>query len=284
MLWAVFAGLSATIEVFKDGVAKHTSNKHSSVVLAWSFFLIAIPLFAVPYMLFPPETIHSQFWWALAARTLLDGTALILFFQAIRSSDISVTIPMISFTPVFLLLTSPLIGEIIPPLGMLGVSLVVLGAYVTHSMRAGGVLEPLKAMISEKGPRLMLIVALLWTGSSTFHRIGIDASNAFAWNFFGSLALILALLPLVILKRNRLRGTLRSGWWLLAGGAAYALGDTFLMLAITHGTVAYSIAIKRLSILGSVLMGGWLFKEVGLGRRLTGASVMVLGAIVILIA
>ena len=284
MLWAVFAGLAAVIETSKDGIIKHISSKHSSVVLAWSFFLIAIPLFAIPYVLFPPQVIQTHFWWALVARTVLDGAALILFFKAVRASDLSITIPMISFTPVFLLFTSPLIGEVIPPLGVLGVCLVVIGAYVTHSGRAGGVFEPLKAMVSEPGPRLMLGVAILWTGSSTFHRIGIDAANAFAWNFFGSIALVLALLPFVIMRRKTVRATFKSGRWLLAGGIAYAAGDTALMLAITHGTVAYSIAIKRLSILGSVLLGGWVFKELGLARRLVGAGVMVSGAIVILVA
>jgi len=284
LLWALYAVSAAVIESLKDGISKHVTSKHSSVILAWSFFLVAIPLFAIPYFLWPPESIAPSFWWALLARTLLDGSALILFFKAIRASDLSITIPMISFTPVFLLFTSPLIGEVIPPLGVLGVCLVVLGAYVARSSKAQGVLAPFKAMLTEPGPRLMLAVAVLWTGSSTFHRIGIDAANAFAWNFFGAIAMVIALLPVVVMRRTQAKGLWTSKWWIIGGGVAYAVGDTALMLAISLSTVAYSIALKRMSILGSVVIGGLVFKEQGIKQRLLGAAVMVLGAVVILLA
>lgn len=270
------------MDSIRDVVAKQISTKHGSVILAWSFFLIAIPIFAIPYLLFPPEAIQSQFWWALAARTCTDAAALILFFHALRTSDLSVAIPMISFTPAFLLLTSPLIGEIIPPAGILGVCLIVIGAYVTLSTAETGVWSPIRALVTHKGPRLMLVVALLWTASSTLHRVGIDASNAFTWNFFGAIAIALVLLPLVLARTTQHR-TPDDFWWIIAGGAAYAAGDTFLMLALTHGNVAYTMALKRLSILGSVLIGGLLLKEINLTRHLVGASVMVLGAIVILL-
>lgn len=48
-------------------------------------------------------------YWALLAGGSLNAVCLLLYTRAIRMSELSVTIPMITFTPMFLLLNSPVI-------------------------------------------------------------------------------------------------------------------------------------------------------------------------------
>lgn len=52
------------------------------------------------------------------------------------------------------------------------------------------------------------------------------------------------------------------------------------MLALKSGQVVYVMSIKRTSILISIGLGAMILKEGGIKERLTGATVMVSGAIV----
>jgi hypothetical protein len=63
------------------------------------------------------------------------------------------------------------------------------------------------------------------------------------------------------------------------------LGETVAInLAYTVQIVPYVIAVKRLSILVSVLMGGLIFGEEGLRFRVPGALIMLGGVAAIVLA
>ena len=59
--------------------------------------------------------------------------ALLIFFKALKKLDLSLAIPLLSFTPIFMLLSSfILLGEFPSLLGILGMILVVSGIYVLN--------------------------------------------------------------------------------------------------------------------------------------------------------
>lgn len=55
----------------------------------------------------------------------------------------------------------------------------------------------------------------------------------------------------------------------------------FHMIAVSMTLVAYAIAIKRTSILFTVLWGALLFKEKNFKERLIGAAIMLAGVLLI---
>jgi uncharacterized membrane protein len=61
----------------------------------------------------------------------------------------------------------------------------------------------------------------------------------------------------------------------------FALELIFQMIAIQTAIVAYVISIKFTSIIISVLFGYFMFKETRIRERLLGASVMLLGILLI---
>jgi len=64
--------------------------------------------------------------------------------QAIRSSPLALTLPYLAFTPVFVALTGLLVlGERIPPRGLAGIGLVVLGAWMLNLDALKRVCRPL---------------------------------------------------------------------------------------------------------------------------------------------
>ena len=56
------------------------------------------------------------------------------------------------------------------------------------------------------------------------------------------------------------------------------------MTAISLTLVTYVIAIKRTSVIMSVLWGAIIFKEKGIKERLVGAVIMVLGVVLIVLS
>lgn len=130
----------------------------------------------------------------------------------------------------------------------------------------------------------MLLVAFLWSISANVDKIGIQSSDPFFWALVVNAAVALVLTPWGWRrwKCHATRGTRRKcALW--AVGACGGLTSVCQMLAITLGPVPYVIAVKRTSTLFSVVWGCWLFKEEGFRERLTGAGVMLMGAVLLMI-
>jgi hypothetical protein len=66
-------------------------------------------------------------------------------------------------------------------------------------------------------------------------------------------------------------------------GVFVAIEASSINIAYTLQIVPYVIAIKRLSIIFVVLYGTMVFSEHEIGKRLTGAALMVTGALIILL-
>ena len=73
-----------------------------------------------------------------------------------------------------------------------------------------------------------------------------------------------------------------GAWW--AVGLSQAVMVLSHMWAINLITAAYMIAVKRTSLVFSVIYGKFIFREKEIAQRLAGASLMVLGVGLILIA
>ncbi|MEJ2698610.1 MAG: EamA family transporter [Desulfuromonadales bacterium] len=284
MIWVLFAFLTAFFESSKDVLGKRRLRDTDEYVVAWAWRFFALP-FLLPILIFTGiPNLGPDFWWALLAGGSLNIVAAVLYMKAIKVSDLSLTVPMVAFTPLFLLLTSPLmVGEIPGPLGAVGIALIVAGSYLMKVRESThGLLAPFRALLVEKGPRLMLSVALIWSVTANLDKIGLRNSSPLFWAAVINLFIALAMCPLALWRLRRegrlLPSRLRG---LFAIGAAGGLGTLCQMTAISIAMVPLVIAIKRTSIVMSVLWGHFLFRETGLKERLLGVALMVLGALLI---
>jgi drug/metabolite transporter (DMT)-like permease len=162
--------------------------------------------------------------------------------------------------------------------------LIVAGAY---RLKAGeskaGLLAPLRALLAERGPRLMLLVAFIWSVSANFDKIGARNSSPLLWATALNMFIAAALLPLVLHRRRgkRLLPDGLKGLFLI--GTAGGLGSICQMTAITLTLVPYVIAIKRTSILMSSLWGHLRLGETGLRERLPATLMMSVGVALLII-
>ncbi len=183
-----------------------------------------------------------------------------------------------------MLVTSPLIvGEYPNFFDYIGILLIVAGSYLLNiKEKSKGYLAPFKALLDEPGPKLMLIVAFLWSITSNFDKIGVKNSYPIFWLFslFGTMSVLL--LPVLLHQTpNPGRKILKQLPMLAAMGFFNAIGVIFQMQALTLTLVVQVIAIKRTSVLMGVLFGHFLFKEKDIQQRLLGAGIMILGVLFI---
>lgn len=282
-MWFLFAFLAAFCSSLKDVFGKKAIQHVDDCVISWSWGAFALP-FLFPFLfIFDLPRIQPQFWIALFIGGSLYTCSSILYIKAIKHNDLSTTVPLLTFTPIFLLLTSPLIVGEFPTLsGLIGILLIVIGSYLLHfDHRQMSYLAPFKALVHERGPRLMLAVAFIWSISSNFDKIGVQNSSPIIWAIGINAFLAISLLPLVIYSTHK--GHAISAKSLFPVGFFNAMVFLFHMHALRLALVSYVIAVKRTSILLSVLWGYLIFKEKGIKERFLGAVIMVLGVLFIVL-
>ena len=280
MSWLFLSILTAISEASKDVFSKKGLRSTNVYIIALAYRLYAIPFLIPALLFFDFPKIQHEFWLALIFGGGLNVITTILYMKALNHSDLSVSVPMIAFTPLFLLITSPLIvGEFPSISGLIGVLLIVIGSYFLNLGEAKkGFFAPFKSLVQNKGSRYMLMVAFIWSITSNIDKIGVKASSPMFWAISVNAFIALAMIPVVYVKSKAFLNQLITNRRVLVPiGFFSAATLTFQMLAIDLALVAYVISVKRTSSVLVVLVGYWFFKEKGTAYRLIGASIMVAG-------
>lgn len=276
-MWLFFASLTAFFEACKDATGKHSLKRLDEYSVLFGFMAVGVVLLLPVLWLtggIPP--LLPNFWLALSIGGSLNILAFTLYVRALKIADLSLTVPLVTLTPLFLLGTSPLIVQEWPTWAdAVGVVLLVVGSYVLNlqppipasaqvdasscttllpsdsrrpvvSSRRSSFLAPLAAMVRNPGSRLMLCVAFIWSITSNFDKIGVVNSSPLFWAIalFSVIALGMVpfvFLPFVVSKNHRkIKGNpiepLRANWRILG------ITGGFNAIAITFQMLALTLA------------------------------------------
>jgi drug/metabolite transporter (DMT)-like permease len=304
MLWALLSGIGAcTNAVYFIANKKFLKTLDpnflaASEFLCASFFLLGIScIHGIP-------VIGPGFLGAILVSTLLNILATILTFRALASSDISLAVPMLSFTPLFLVGTAAIfLGEIPSALGIAGIITIVAGSYFLNMAQGHTrITDPFRNMFTNPGVMAMLTVAFLYAVAINFDKLVVQNSDAifgsgFEFLLLGSSFGVLAAHGYYRQHTGNISGTygkpappaalhLQWKYLTLAGlftGVLITIEAATINTAYLLQIVPYVIALKRMSVILIVLYGTLIFREKEIMRRLAGAGLMVLGAILILV-
>ncbi|MCK5476666.1 MAG: EamA family transporter [Candidatus Aenigmarchaeota archaeon] len=286
MLWLFLSLLVAFFESIKVVLSKKSFNIKNidEYVASWSLRFFA-SLFLLPLLFFIQiPSIGNRFWEALLIRDGLVLITTILYMKAIKSSDISIVHPMLNFYPIFLIFTAPVfLGEFPNTYGLIGVLLIVFGAYsMNMSKLKKGFFAPIKAILKEKGPGYMLGVAFLWSIAANYDKIGIMDSSPIFWAITSNILLVLLLSPIMLLKSKNIKEQIIPNIKILSSiGLSSALLLITQMIAFSLTYIVYVSALRTTSAIMSVIFGYLIFKEKNIKERLFGATIMVIGVVVI---
>lgn len=202
----------------------------------------------------------------------------VTFAAALRSGQLSLTLPMLSFTPVWsALIAAALAGERPALAQWLGIGLVVSGAMVLHS--AGGRLS-WSSVLADKGARLMIFVSFIFSMSITLDKLALSHAARPIHAAIQSCAAALGL-ALILAARRQLSGLsrLRAVWpiW-IAVVICSCVATALQLLALQTVHVSTVEAIKRaIGMLSALIAGRLVLRESLPPGRIAGVAVMVAG-------
>ncbi len=283
--WIVYSVVCSVSNSLQGAFIKHLLRKIDRHLVTWSVFAFSVPFMVFFLFLSGLPQVKPLFFPALAASLIINAVAFPLYIRALQLSPLSLTIPFLAFTPLFLVLTGWfLLGELPSSSGITGILLIAAGAYVINLEKIGeGLLSPFKNICKERGSLLMLLVAALWALSASFDKVAVlSSSPRFYTTSFHVLFPFLYLL-FVSPKRVSFKQTVPNFWPLLLLGALEASLSISQMHAIQTGLASYVIAIKRSGLILSIILGIVFFRERMFGIRLVGGGLMATGVFFILL-
>jgi drug/metabolite transporter (DMT)-like permease len=283
MIW-FFLSLAAAISIAARDVSIKTYEGLDPPEIAILELFWALPYFFFGSLLVEIPPLDQTFWWTFILSIPINVVAYILYLYAIKISPISLSVPFLSFTPVFMILTSFFIlAETITIGGGIGIGFIVLGGYVLHfTNKQASLSEPLSAFLHEKGSWFMLIVAILFSFAAVIGKKAILHSSPLFFSYFFFLIFNITVLTGFLLFRKNdwpkiMRNTPR-GIWL---GSLLMVHISFHGLAIAISTAVYMVAVKRSSILITVLLSWFILKEENIRYRGLGTLLMFAGILFI---
>src|SRR5210317_1351841 len=127
MIW-FFLSLAAAISIAARDVSIKTYEGLDPPEIAILELFWALPYFFFGSLLVEIPPLDQTFWWTFILSIPINVVAYILYLYAIKISPISLSVPFLSFTPVFMILTSFFIlAETITIGGGIGIGFIVLG-------------------------------------------------------------------------------------------------------------------------------------------------------------
>ncbi|HEX6828803.1 MAG TPA: DMT family transporter, partial [Burkholderiales bacterium] len=229
MTWLWLALACAFLAALADALSKRHLTGYTAREMAMVRFGVG-GLLLLPFAFAHPlADLPWPFWVWMAALIPLEVAAVVLYMRAIRDHPLALTLPYLAFTPVFTTVTGyVLLGETVSPRGLAGILLVVAGAWLLN-LEAGGALEPLRAIARQRGARLMLAVAGIYSVSAVLGKGALAYMPAAAFGpFYFALLGIATLAVFGLGNRGALRALARKPGWHLA------IGATMAAMAVTH--------------------------------------------------
>ncbi|MFN4259175.1 MAG: EamA family transporter [Gemmataceae bacterium] len=271
--------LSAVLSATKDLVSKKLAFRLDGTASTYASFAYALPFYLLVLVVLGVsghETISISLTFLLLVflRGVTDTLAEGMKMHAFSHGDISLVASFFSLSPLFLLITSPLItGDRLTLPAVIAMFLVVGGSLLlVYRPSTQGWREQKKSILLASG------AALFFSLNSCFDRLAVQEGTPVFAGFAMTLLSAVFLFPLVVRRRDRLQALRVERKALLVRGVLEVAFMVSKLTALQYLQAPYVVGIHRLSLLLSIIGGRVFFHEQDFGRRLA-AGVLILGGV-----
>lgn len=307
-----FALLATVLTSFLPILNKRLLRDAHPALVAWITNAASLPLLGVGTLLLTQCSVRWQrgvelacavhvpqvdgvFVVALLISVALNWAATLLSTMALSKADASLVSPLLTFNPAFTLLVAWLtLGEVPGLRQTVGVAVVLFGAYLLEVEEARtGLLAPLRVLLHRPGVGLSIVASALWGITTVLEKLSIEhmtPPSGPAVALVGTFLMVLLLTPGAFRSSEKEGPRGQPSRWkglrthpralmlvVLIAGIAPLFGFT----AIALGLVGYVTTLFKLSAVLTILWA-WAFLDEGqIRNRLLGASVMVVGGILV---
>jgi uncharacterized membrane protein len=287
-MWIIFALCAALLASLNPIINKRLLADTDVSVVAWAGQAFGLPLLGLNLILFfgPLPHVDGWFFIGILGSAILNTLAHLAATQALKEGDVSLVAPLFVFSPVVTLLVSSFTLQEVPqPLPLIGVGLIIFGAYLLTLSSWREAFEPLRAVVHQKVLWLAIAASILWGITPVFEKTAIQHTfpeNPTAAAFGALLALTLMLFPIMLFQSREPARQLKLHWrGFVALGVIGGIAPLFGYAAFSLGLIGYVSALFKLSSVFALLWAFLFLREKDVPRRLPGAVLMILGAILI---
>lgn len=288
-MWMAFALFFAFWSSVSISISKRIlKDTTMSVFLAFeNIFIILAMLFILVFRGMPK--IDNVFLIMVFIAGLINIFASLAVYKAIKIAPISLLAPLSAFNPVattilasFFLRENPTFSQ------FFGILLIVVGSYLLNIADVKkGIFVPFQSLFQNSGVRLYLLANILWAITPIFEKTAIfhtTPKDPLFVSFGEGLFLTVVFTAFIMPNIKTAFFQFKKNAWLYilpAPISALSLWGAFTAFSLTN--VGSVTAIFKLSILFTILLGWLFFQEKRIKERFLGASVMVLGTILLVI-
>ncbi len=290
MTWFFIALLSSFLSAFAAISQKKVLFKLNPV--QFSFYLsIANLLLSIPFFFFIDyNTINSYNLSVLFIKSLIGVAAFLCVMTALKNLQISNALPLLALTPGFVAVFAFLfLGEALKFYEVLGLISLIAGTYILESKNLKEILFPLNVFFKSKYHHYILAALLLFTASSVMDKlllIKLDFTpislTAFQHFYFALMFFIIYFSFKGKLENHSPQINKTDVLWILLI-SVLTIGYRYTQIvSISLASVALTLAVKRTSVLWATVIGGRIFKDSNLLKKIIAVLFILLGAILIL--
>lgn len=218
---------------------------------------------------------------------LISVLSAFLFLESLKISEISKTIPLLSFTPIFsAILSNILLDEELKSFQFLGIFLITYGTMVLYSksLKIIDIFYSLILLKKNKGANYMFIVAFIWSLTPILDKICLKYSTINIHGFLQALGVLFIILMLTKGKIFNKRKIILKNYKFLSFTVIIGFIATitqFFAISLTFVSIMESIK-RGVGQTLSVFFGNFFFNEVISIQKLFGVALITFGVFIII--
>ncbi len=207
--------------------------------------------------------------------------------KAIRHMQLSSTTPLLNLTPAIVaILAFIFLKDIITIKQISGIGLLIIGTYVLETHENKDMFYPFKVLFKSKHTKYILLSILIGASTAILDKFILNFITAFTLIFVIQIFILINFLILMCFFQGGLKpikiGLKKAGIWIFLLAVLVVSKRILLAEAISLTHVSLVIAISQLSILFTIIIGGQLFHEKHLKRKIIASVVMLAGVFLII--
>ena len=249
-----------------DLTRKLTLEKISPVNLLLVFTLTQLIIFFIWLFYEDFSIILTPYLLPGIVLIIMGLLSALLFLKAIRQSELSLTIPLLSLSPMFSSLFSFFfLNEKLLNIQYLGIFLIILGTLILYSKKLtlNEILKSFKIILTNHSAKLMILVSIMWSLTPVLDKLCLKNSSINIHGVIQSSGMIILLIFLSKKKGRYETVNMKKNWKLILLTVLIGTTATILQFyAILSNYVPIMESIKRsIGQLSSVFLGKIFFNE-----------------------
>jgi drug/metabolite transporter (DMT)-like permease len=286
MTWFILAFASAVFSALSTLAEK--KSLFSMDALDFSYIISVVTLvFSIPFFIMAPvqQGITTSLI-ILFVKTALNAAAFLFVMLSIKNLELSEALPLLAISPALVaILAFFFIGDVLNIYEWAGIFLIVAGTYILElKMASSGIFGPFKILFKTSKYGYVLGAVALFTITSLADRILLKGYKLPPYTFMAYQQLFYGIIFLVIVLYKRKSAVAsfisvnKETWLFILVVAVLTVAYRYTQIAaVKLAPVGLVLAVKRLSILIAIIIGGKLFHEQHLKRRILAAVIILAG-------